>query len=162
GHTLYTNLASAYDRLSGETKIGFARLRTRSQTGVAHSLVIRHPVTDRVGLYVNLSPDAVIVDAAGNPVPGLIEDVRRHLDRENTFYRHVWRAGDMMVVDNFAAAHHATPAHPRALRVLHRTAIHGPSAWWRLGRQPHTEQPRIALPMCLTGGRTDEPQAVAT
>ncbi|HEX7969721.1 MAG TPA: TauD/TfdA family dioxygenase [Stellaceae bacterium] len=132
GHTLYTDLAAAYARLSPEEARRLSRLRTRSQTGVTHPLVVTHPVTGRRSLYVNLDPAAAIIGESGEEAAGALELLRGHLDREGTCYRHQWRSGDMIVVDNFAVAHHATPADPRALRVLHRTAIHGPSVWWRL------------------------------
>lgn len=131
GDTLYTDLAAAYDRLSPTEKSLFATLGTRSQSGVAHPLVIRHPATGRVGLYVNFGVGTSIIDRAGVEHPDVRRFILAHLDREGTFYRHAWQAGDLVVADNFAVAHHATLANPASLRILHRTSIHGPSAWWR-------------------------------
>ena len=140
GDTLYTDLAASYQRLPSEAKGQFLRMRTRASTGVTHPLVMPHPVTGRVGLYVNLDPSAVLVDEAGREHCATRDAIERHLSCEHTYYRHKWRAGDMVVIDNFAAAHRATRADPIALRVLHRTTIHGPSVWWR----SHSSQPRVA------------------
>jgi alpha-ketoglutarate-dependent taurine dioxygenase len=130
GDTLYADLAGAYERLHTRERAHFATLRTISQVPtVAHPLVHRHPVTGRSILYVNLEPSAKIVDESGKEQPRLQAFLREHLNRG--CYRHKWRAGDLVVVDNFAAAHCATPAHPNALRVLHRTTVPGQRVWWR-------------------------------
>ncbi len=131
GDTLYTSLASAYERLPPEGRRHVSRMRTRSQTGIAHPLARPHPVTGRLGLYVNLDHTAAIIDEFGRENRAMRDGLERHFGTEGTYYRHHWRAGDLLVVDNFAAAHRATRADPAALRVLHRTTIHGPTAWWR-------------------------------
>jgi taurine dioxygenase len=131
GDTLYTSLAGAYDRLSSGERSEIAPLWTRSQTGVVHPLVRAHPVTGRPGLYVNLDPAAAVIDAFGRARGDIQDFIARHLNREGSFYRHHWRMGDLVVVDNFAAAHQATGADVAAPRVLHRTSVHGPAAWWR-------------------------------
>jgi len=133
GDTLYTSLASAYERLPPEGRRHVSRMRTRSQTGIAHPLALPHPVTGRLGLYINLDHTAAIVDEFGHENRAMRDALERHLSAEGTYYRHQWRAGDILVVDNFAAAHRATRADPAALHVLHRTSIHGNSAWWRNG-----------------------------
>jgi taurine dioxygenase len=130
GDTLYADLGGAYERLHPREKTHFATLRTLSQVAsVAHPLVRQHPVTGRTILYVNLEPGAKIVDQNGKEQPHLVPFLREHLNRGS--YRHKWHAGDLIVVDNFAAAHCATLAHPRALRVLHRTTVPGQRVWWK-------------------------------
>ncbi|SRR5258708_2608494 len=133
GDTLYTGLANAYERLAPAARASVSGMKTRAQTGVVHPLVKPHPVTGRIGLYVNLDPAAIIIDGNGQENGDMREFIGLHLSREGTFYRHRWREGDMVVVDNFAVAHHATEVASAALRVLHRTSIHGPSVWWRTG-----------------------------
>ena len=49
-----------------------------------------------------------------------------HLDRPDISYSHKWQQGDVIIIDNLAVAHKATPgAHTLAegLRILHRTTI---------------------------------------
>ena len=130
GNTLYADLAGAYDRLPPRERARLATLKTISQVpGVAHPLVRRHPATGRTILYVNLEPSAKIVDEDGKEQPQFASFLREHLNRG--CYRHDWQAGDLVVVDNFAAAHCATPADPSALRVLHRTTVPGQRVWWQ-------------------------------
>jgi alpha-ketoglutarate-dependent taurine dioxygenase len=130
GDTLYADLAAAYERLHPREKTAFATMKTISQVAsVAHPLVRKHPVTDRTILYVNLEPSAKVVDREGKEQPHLLPFLREHLKRG--CYRHKWRAGDLVVVDNFAAAHCATLAHPSALRILHRTTVPGQRVWWQ-------------------------------
>jgi taurine dioxygenase len=131
--TLYTGLASAFDRLPPEGRRHVSRMRTRSDSGIAHPLVLAHPVTGRLGLYVNLDRDSAIIDEFGRENRGMRDGLERHLCAEGTYYRHQWRAGDTLVIDNFAAAHRTTRAAAATQRILHRTSIRGPSAWWRRG-----------------------------
>ena len=88
------------------------------------------PVTGRLGLYVDLAPNAAIIDEFGRENRAMRDGLERHLCAEGTYYCHRWRAGDLLVIDNFAAGHRTTRTDPAALRVLHRTSIDGPSAWW--------------------------------
>jgi taurine dioxygenase len=147
GDTLYADLAAAYDRLHPRDRARFAAMKTISQVpGVAHPLVRQHPVTGRTILYVNLEPKAKIVDDDGSEQPQLVAFLREHLNRG--CYRHKWHAGDLVVVDNFAAAHRATPAHPNTLRVLHRTTVPGQRIFWQgAGGQPPTPLQEIAEPV---------------
>ena len=130
GETLYTSLASAYERLPPESQRHVSRMRIRSQAGMAHPLVRSHPVTGRLGLYVDLAPNAAIIDEFGRENRAMRDGLERHLCAEDTYYCHRWRAGDLLVIDNFASGHRPTRTDPAALRVLHRTSIDGPSAWW--------------------------------
>jgi taurine dioxygenase len=141
GDTLYADLAAAYERLSEQDKARVAASRTRNETGVLHPLVRRHPVTGRLGLYVNMGAGSTVIDQSGHEDKALRDAICEHLSRDGAFYRHKWRLGDLIVVDNFAVAHHATPANPSALRILHRTSIHGPAVWWRTASADGTPEP---------------------
>jgi taurine dioxygenase len=130
GDTLYADLAGAYERLHARERARFETMKTIAQVStVAHPLVQRHPVTGRTILYVNLEPRAKIVDRDGAEQPVIATFLREHLNRG--CYRHKWHAGDLIVVDNFAAAHCATAAHPTVLRVLHRTTVPSQRVWWQ-------------------------------
>jgi alpha-ketoglutarate-dependent taurine dioxygenase len=128
GDTLYAGLASAYERLSPEGRRHASRMRMRSPTGVTHPLVLSHPVTGRLGLYVNLDHDAAVIDEFGRENRAMRDGLERHLCAEGTYYRHQWHEGDTLVIDNFAIAHRVARA-----SLLHRTSIPGPSAWWCTG-----------------------------
>jgi|SRR5580658_9698031 taurine dioxygenase len=145
GDTLYADLASAYDRLRPRERAHFETLKTIAQVPrVAHPLIRQHPATGRTILYVNLEPRAKIVDKDGTGQPRVEAFLREHLNRG--CYRHKWHGGDLVVVDNFAAAHCATPAHPSALRVLHRTTVPGERVWWEHAAS-HSPLQEITEPM---------------
>jgi len=145
GDTLYANLAGACERLRPRDRALLEGMKTISQVPtVSHRLVRKHPSTGRTILYVNLEPMAQIVDQAGAAHPELVAFLREHLNRG--CYRHKWRAGDLVVVDNFAAAHCATPAHPSALRVLHRTTVPGQRVWWHAADPSLPTVPDVAEP----------------
>jgi taurine dioxygenase len=130
GDTLYAHLADAYDRLRPRERTLLETMKTISQVpSIAHPVIRQHPSTGRTILYVNLEPRAKIVDRDGKEQTPFSTFLRDHLNRG--CYRHKWRAGDLVVVDNFAVAHCATPAHPNALRVLHRTTVPGQRAFWQ-------------------------------
>jgi taurine dioxygenase len=130
GDTLYTDLAGAYDRLRPRERNLLQAMKTISQVpSVSHPIIRQHPVTGRTIVYVNLEPRAKIVDNNGAEHAEFASFLREHLNRGA--YRHKWRAGDLVVVDNFAGAHCATAAHPSFLRVLHRTTVPGQRVWWR-------------------------------
>jgi alpha-ketoglutarate-dependent taurine dioxygenase len=130
GDTLYAPLASAYERLAPRERTLLEGMKTVSQVpDVAHPLIGHHPVTGRTILYPNLEPRAKIVDRTGAEQLELSAFLREHFNRG--CYRHKWRAGDLVVIDNFAAAHCATAADPGALRVLHRTTVPGQHVWWQ-------------------------------
>ena len=146
GDTLYADLAAAYERLHPRERARFATLKTVSQVpSIAHPLVRKHPATGQTILYVNLEPRAKIVDPEGAEQPEVATFLREHMNRG--CYRHKWRSGDLVVVDNYRAAHCATPAHPDALRVLHRTTVPGQRVWWQqTAGQPAPSTQEIAEP----------------
>jgi taurine dioxygenase len=126
--TLYAGLAAAYDRLPPEGRRHASRMRTRSRDCIAHPLVRPHPVTGRLGLYVNLAGDAAIIDEFGRENRAMRDALERHLCLEGAYYRHHWCIGDILVIDNFAVAHRAARTAPAASRIVHRTSIRGPRA----------------------------------
>jgi taurine dioxygenase len=132
GCTLFSDLGAAHDRLDAADRNRLSGLYTRApETGILQPLIRSHPVTGRAGLYVNLVPESKIVDKKGHEIEGVFEFIESHMSRQGSYYRHQWREGDVVVVDNFAAAHCATPAAPSSIRILHRTTVHSPSVWWR-------------------------------
>jgi taurine dioxygenase len=133
GATHVTDLSAAYNRLPDTTKQylshhGFFA----TETGVAHAIVRKHPLTGRHGLYVNLK--AIAVDRCMRQIPQVNELIHECLSQTGTFYEHQWKHGDTLIVDNFATAHRGTLSNPENLRVLHRTTVTGPSVWWRIKR----------------------------
>jgi len=87
--------------------------------GVEQPLVRRNPVTGRRALYL-ASHASRVVDW---PLPEgrlLLRELTEHATRREFVYSHRWQAGDLVIWDNLATMHRATPfadtRHRRELR----------------------------------------------
>jgi alpha-ketoglutarate-dependent 2,4-dichlorophenoxyacetate dioxygenase len=126
--TEFTDTRAAYDALPAETKARLEGLRVHHsiahsrQTlgfdfskdeeealkGAIHPLVRTLPRSGRRALYV-ASHASRIVDW---PVPEgrlLLRDLIEHATQRKFVYRHQWRADDLVIWDNRATMHRATP-----------------------------------------------------
>jgi alpha-ketoglutarate-dependent 2,4-dichlorophenoxyacetate dioxygenase len=138
--TEFADTRAAYDALPAETKARLEGLRVHHsiahsrQTlgfefsadeqeklrGAVHPLVRTIPRSGRRSLYV-ASHASRIVDW---PVPEgrlLLHDLTEHATQREFVYRHAWRVGDLVIWDNRATMHRATPFDDaRHRRELHR------------------------------------------
>jgi alpha-ketoglutarate-dependent 2,4-dichlorophenoxyacetate dioxygenase len=76
--------------------------------GAVHPLVRTLPRSERASLYL-ASHASHIVDW---PIPEgrlLLRDLVEHATQPRFVYRHVWRVGDLVIWDNRATMHRATP-----------------------------------------------------
>ena len=143
GDTLYANMYQAYEALPADVKASIAgktALSVYAYTQIErpdiskgyeqyeharHPIVIRHPVTGRAALYVNrlmtMRVDG-ISDAEGQE---LLEYLFDHAEREEFYYTHVWRAGDVVLWDNLASMHGRTDVPKDQRRLLRHTSISG-------------------------------------
>jgi alpha-ketoglutarate-dependent 2,4-dichlorophenoxyacetate dioxygenase len=126
--TEFADTRAAYDALEPETKARLEALRVHHsiahsrQTlgfefsadeaealkGAIHPLVRTLPRSNRRSLYV-ASHAARILDW---PVPEgrlLLLDLIEHATQREFVYRHTWRVGDLVIWDNRATMHRATP-----------------------------------------------------
>ena len=126
--TEFVDTRAAYDRLPAELKARLEGLRvhhsiTHSRrtlgfefsaeeeaklVGAIHPLVRTLPRSNRKALYVASHASRII----GWPVPEgrlLLLDLIEHATRPECVYRHSWRAGDLVIWDNRATMHRATP-----------------------------------------------------
>jgi alpha-ketoglutarate-dependent 2,4-dichlorophenoxyacetate dioxygenase len=137
--TEFADTRAAYDALTPEMKARLEGLRVHhsiahsrqilgfefSETeldalkGAIHPLVRTIPRSNRRALYV-ASHASRIVDW---PVPEgrlLLHDLIEHATQRQFVYRHAWRVGDLVIWDNRATMHRATPfddrQHRRELR----------------------------------------------
>jgi len=70
------------------------------------------------------------------------------LDRPDVGYSHKWEEGDVIIIDNLAVAHKATPGAHTAksgLRILHRTTCKGSA--------PLDPSPELQFPILLDTSR---------
>jgi alpha-ketoglutarate-dependent 2,4-dichlorophenoxyacetate dioxygenase len=137
--TEYADMRAAYDALPQETKASLEGLRVHHSIahsretlgfefsgseaerlkGAIHPLVRTIPRSNRRSLYL-ASHASRIIDW---PVPEgrlLLRDLIEHATQREFVYRHAWRLGDLVIWDNRATMHRATPfedtKHRRELR----------------------------------------------
>jgi len=147
GNTEFISMVMAYEALDTATKERLRgrrafqaylsrraprKLLTRTEAeregseGTWQPMVRRHPETGRNALYLNpMRCDAVegMDEAEGD---ALLDALYAHCDDRAFRYSHVWRPGDMLVWDNRAALHQATPVRVAAeRRYMHRIMLRG-------------------------------------
>jgi alpha-ketoglutarate-dependent 2,4-dichlorophenoxyacetate dioxygenase len=121
-------MRAAYDALDSEMKAKLAGLHAHHSIaysrqvlgfefseeeksalrGAVHDLVRTNPRTGRHSLYI--ASHATRIEEW--PVPEgrlLLLDLMSHATQPQFVYRHVWRAGDLVIWDNLATMHRATP-----------------------------------------------------
>jgi alpha-ketoglutarate-dependent 2,4-dichlorophenoxyacetate dioxygenase len=126
--TEFADMRAAYDALDPEMKTRLQGLRvhhsiahsrqtlgfefsadeTEALKGAIHPLTRTLPRSSRRSLYV-ASHAAWIIDW---PVPEgrlLLKDLIEHATQRQFVYRHAWRVGDLVIWDNRATMHRATP-----------------------------------------------------
>ena len=126
--TEFADMRAAYDALPEETKaqidglrvhhsiaysrqtlgFDFSKSEEDALKGAIHPLVRTIPRSKRKSLYL-ASHAARILDW---PVPEgrlLLRDLIEHATQREFVYRHRWRAGDLVIWDNRATMHRATP-----------------------------------------------------
>ncbi len=130
GDTLFTDSQSAYDELPLPMKAEIGLLTTVHRNGIRHPLVLAHPKTQKLGIYLNVGLTAGVVGLGSEDSALLIEKLNAHLSRPGAVYTHEWQAGDFVVADNFHVAHKATPISAEYRRVLNRTTVRGDRVRW--------------------------------
>ncbi len=143
GHTLFANMHAAYDTLSDELKDAIAgrevlqaynynpMLRVEADDDPAkydhyvQPTVIVHPATGRKALYINQLMSARIEGIPRENSDGILAKIRTHLDRPELTYEHVWRAGDLIMWDNYCTCHARTDFPPDQTRLLRRCTVAG-------------------------------------
>lgn len=156
GDTMWANLYTAYDTLSGPMQrfLGglravhdyshaydtyFAHLKERppltpeqraKTPPVEHPVVRTHPVTGRKALYVNPGFTTGFVGMPPDESRPILDFLFRHATRPEFIYRHKWRVNDMMFWDNRCAMHYALADYDFSVRRhMHRTTIAGDSPY---------------------------------
>jgi taurine dioxygenase len=93
---------------------------------VVHPVVRTHPETGRLALYVGEDVVKNLVGLPADESEQLLAELNGHAISPQFSYRHKWRAGDLVVWDNRATMHKATPYDDvKYRRVMHRTTIAG-------------------------------------
>jgi alpha-ketoglutarate-dependent 2,4-dichlorophenoxyacetate dioxygenase len=123
-------LVVEHDLLHARREIGFHFTKEESaQTPpVRHPLVQTNPVTGRKSLMIGAHASHIVawpIEKGRALLDSLLEAATQP---ENT-YRHAWRTGDLIIWDNRAALHRATPYDAQKhRRLMQRTTISNPNA----------------------------------
>jgi taurine dioxygenase len=89
-----------------------------------HPLVLQHPVTARQSLLLGSMIISGIVGLADADARELLGELHRHATTDRYVYSHRWSVGDLVIWDNWAAMHTASPCDSsRHHRLLFRTTI---------------------------------------
>lgn len=143
GHTLFTNMYRAYDRIPAELKKLLAG-RTALQvydfhmtetvdidgdlTGIHHlsqPIFVTHPATGRTALYVNRLMTARIDGLPRDESDAIRDTLFDIAEAPENIFEHVWRVGDLAMWDNFCSCHARTDFPATERRLLRRCTILG-------------------------------------
>jgi len=147
GDTQFVDVRKAYDDLpeamkqkiamlrskhvheSSRSPRSFARLSPEEMAKIPHTvqpLVIRHPVSGRLALYLNTGRMEGIEGLDPEEGFALINTLYAHATKPIYEYRHKWRAGDMVIWDNRSVMHQANADYePEEFRFLYRVMLKG-------------------------------------
>ena len=127
--TEFTDMRAAYDALPEETKKRISALSAEhsywysrikgggpeptaeerhSRPPAQHKLVHVHPTSNRRALYLASHASHIV----GWPVQDgrdLLVELMEHATQPDFIFRHRWRVGDVLIWDNLATMHRATP-----------------------------------------------------
>jgi alpha-ketoglutarate-dependent taurine dioxygenase len=98
----------------------------RSSVGTPHPIVIEHPVSGELALYLGRRRNAYVMGLELAESERLLDEIWSFV--ETALYRHQWAPGDLLLWDNRTTMHRREAFDPRARRVMHRTQIKGSAA----------------------------------
>ncbi|WP_424138846.1 TauD/TfdA dioxygenase family protein [Roseomonas chloroacetimidivorans] len=147
GNTGYANMYRAYETLpaelkrfvethsckhdasrnsAGELRRGFSETDdARSVPGAVHPLVIRHPSTGRLALYLGRRLNAYIPGLSLEESERMLDALWTHATQPELCWYQEWRVGDVVMWDNYSTMHRRDPFDPSTRRLLRRTQVSG-------------------------------------
>lgn len=91
---------------------------------VVHPVVIRHPFSGRLGLFVNEGFTVNIVGMPAAESNALLAELYAHSKRPEFACRHRWQLGDLSMWDNWGTVDRATGGYSADdRRLMHRTTL---------------------------------------
>lgn len=145
GETFFYNLYTAYETLpeklktringlsckhdatrnsSGELRNGFkAAYANAERPGAIHPLVVRHPETGRLSLYLGRRPNAWVVGYTDAESDALLDELWAHIHGGHDYWAQTWRQGDLVIWDNRCTLHRRNQLDPALRRLMHRTQV---------------------------------------
>jgi taurine dioxygenase len=104
----------------------------RTSAGTSHPIVIEHPVSGDVALYLGRRRNAYVVGLELAESERLLDELWSYV--EAALYRHRWAVGDLVLWDNRTTMHRRDAFDSKARRIMHRTQIKGSAAPRRAAR----------------------------
>jgi len=164
GHTYFADSTRAYDALSdamqerlrgvdahysymkfrdtipGVSPEAFAHIKA----GSTHPLIATHPTTGNKSIYANIAHTIYVKGVSAEESTEILEVLFEIVNRPEYIYVHKWSKGDMVMWDNRATQHKATPC-PSARKLIRTTVKndHPPVYELQLEKPfiPHTLEP---------------------
>ena len=93
--------------------------------GTYHPLVPTHPETGRRLLYLGRRRNAYLGGLALAESEALLDELWSYAVREECWWQHEWRVGDLVMWDNRCTMHRRDAFDGNARRIMHRTQIKG-------------------------------------
>jgi len=97
----------------------------RAAPGALHPILVRHPETGRIALYLGRRRNAYIEGLPLDESEALLDAIWAVVDRPELSWTHRWRVGDAVLWDNRCTMHRRDPFDPQARRVMRRTQVKG-------------------------------------
>jgi taurine dioxygenase len=104
----------------------------RTSAGTPHPIVIEHPVSGELALYLGRRRNAYVVGLELAESERLLDELWSYV--ETALYRHRWAVGDLVLWDNRTTMHRRDAFDPETRRIMHRTQIKGSAAPRRPGQ----------------------------
>ena len=122
------SLAQRYagNRMQGSTRKQLTAEQKAKNPDRVHPVIRTHPNTGRKCIYVDETYTDHIAGIPAATSRALLAGLHAHCIQPQFYYRHQWRAGDLLVWDNCATQHKSTfdYALPQR-RLLYRTTVKG-------------------------------------
>jgi taurine dioxygenase len=147
GHTKFSSLYSAYDNMSDELKErlddafvmqGYDYGNTRrvdpnvDLEDILHHrqpMIVTNPSSGRKSLYIARLNTMWIEGMDRDESEAILFDLFDLTEREDNYYEHVWRPGDLVMWDNLACLHARTDWPDGQPRQLRRCTVEGERLW---------------------------------
>lgn len=120
------SMVHLFERQAAENpqKVPLTETQRAQVPDVVHPLVRRHPCTGRRSLLLGELIIRNIVGVGTAESADLLEQLHVHATAERYVYSHRWAEGDLVIWDNRATMHTASPCdHTRHQRLLYRTTV---------------------------------------
>lgn len=142
GDTLFIDMVQAYEMLPDDLKARLAGLsaahnyayryperltaeQRAALVDVEHPVIRTHPDSGRKAIFINPSFTGPIADLPQAEGEALKQQIYEHCLQPRFELRHRWRKGDLVMWDNAAVIHSATPAPENRERTMLRTTVVG-------------------------------------